>query len=189
MNNIYTTLGASNHTSKERQLEDYYATPGYITKLLCKEEQFSGVIWEPACGGGHMAEALKECGYEVISSDLYDRGYGESNIDFLQQSIMRGQHIITNPPYIYAQQFVEKSLSLLPNGGKAAFFLKLTFLEGQKRREFFKKYPPKTIYVSSSRVMCVKDGDFSIKGSSAIAYAWFVWEKGFTGAPIIKWIN
>jgi hypothetical protein len=37
--------------------------------------------------------------------------------------------------------------------------------------------------------MCVKDGDFSIKGSSAIAYAWFVWEKGFTGAPIIKWIN
>ena len=136
-----------------------------------------------------MAEALKECGYEVISSDLYDRGYGESNIDFLQQSTMRGQHIITNPPYTYAQQFVERSLSLLPNGGKAAFFLKLTFLEGQKRREFFKKYPPKTIYVSSSRVMCVKNGDFSIKGSSAIAYAWFVWEKGFTGAPTIKWIN
>lgn len=24
---------------------------------------------------------------------------------------------------------------------------------------------------------------------SAIAYAWYVWEKGFTGDPVIKWFN
>lgn len=25
-------------------------------------------------------------------------------------------------------------------------------------------------------------------GGSAVAYAWFVWEKGFNGRPVIEWI-
>lgn len=29
----------------------------------------------------------------------------------------------------------------------------------------------------------------SRKPENAIAYAWYVWEKGFTGDPIIKWFN
>lgn len=68
-------------------------------------------------------------------------------------------------------------------------FLKLQFLEGKQRKELFKKYPPKVVYVSSSRLICAKNGDFSEYKSSAVAYAWFVWEKGFKGDPIIKWIN
>ena len=27
------------------------------------------------------------------------------------------------------------------------------------------------------------------KPESAIAYAWYVWEKGFTSDPVIKWFN
>lgn len=56
-------------------------------------------------------------------------------------------------------------------------FLKLTFLEGKARKELFKKYPPKVVYVSSSRLKCALIGDFNNTGSSAAAYAWFVWEK------------
>lgn len=50
-NSIYKTLGASNHTDKEREENDYYATdPVAIDKLL-KVEQLSNFIWEPAVGG------------------------------------------------------------------------------------------------------------------------------------------
>ena len=49
---IYTTMGASNHSDKERQSEDYYATEPKATQLLLEVEQFSPVIWECACGGG-----------------------------------------------------------------------------------------------------------------------------------------
>ena len=48
------------------------------------------------------------------------------------------------------------------------------------------------MYVSSSRLKCAKNGDFDTveQGTNnAIAYAWYVWGKGFTGDPIIKWIN
>ena len=78
------------------------------------------------------------------------------------------------------------------NGTKVAMFLKLTFLESKKRKELFEKYPLKTLYVSSSRLQCAKNGDFQkySKGvGTAVAYGWFVWKKGFSGNPIIKWIN
>lgn len=73
-------------------------------------------------------------------------------------------------------------------GNKVAMFLKLTFLEGQKRKKFFEKYPPKVVYIYSKRKNCAKNGDFDKYPSSAIAYAWYVWEKGFKGETIIKWI-
>lgn len=89
----------------------------------------------------------------------------------------------------YAKEFVEKALEISMDSTKIAMFLKLTFLEGKARKILFKKYPPKTVYVFSSRVKCAKNGDFASIGSSAVAYAWFIWEKGFKGEPIIKWFN
>ena len=56
-------------------------------------------------------------------------------------------------------------------------FLKVLFLETQKRKQLFTKYPSKTIYISSSRINCAKNGDFKTYNQSAIAYAWFVWVK------------
>ena len=51
-------------------------------------------------------------------------------------------NIVTNPPYKYAQEFVEKALSIIPEGKKVAMFLKLTFLEGKARRALFRSTPP-----------------------------------------------
>lgn len=67
--------------------------------------------------------------------------------------------------------------------------LKLTFLEGQKRKQFFLKNPPKKIYVFSKRITCAMNGEFENYPSSAIAYAWYIWEKGYKGKPTIDWIN
>lgn len=189
---VYTTLGASNHTDKERQYHDYYATDPRAMELLLAEEDFSPVIWECACGEGHLSKVLKEHGYKVISTNLIYRGYGyPKSLDFLRCTIPNGfsGDIITNPPYKYALEFVQKALDNVRSGRKVAMFLKLTFLEGQKRKQFFLHSPPKTVYISSSRLMCALNGEFDKYSSRAIAYAWFVWEKGFKGDPIIKWIN
>ena len=79
-----------------------------------------------------------------------------------------------------------------PDGKKVAMFLKVQFLEGKARRKLFEKYPPKTIWVSSSRILCAKNADFDgMKrgGGSAVAYCWFIWEKGYKGDTIVKWFN
>lgn len=191
MNSIYRTLGASNHTEKEREQHDYYATEPKAMELLLAEEQFAPVIWECACGEGHLSKVLEANGYEVISTDLVYRGFGDSEpLDFLKETLDNFEgDIITNPPYKYALDFVKKALESVQSGRKVAMFLKLQFLEGKTRKQFFLDNPPKVVYVSSSRLICAINGEFDKISSSAVAYAWFVWEKGFTGDPIIKWIN
>ncbi len=188
---VFTTLAASSHSNRERQHDDYYATEPKATELLLKEETFSPMIWECACGEGHMAKVLEAHGYQVISTDLVYRGYGsEESLDFLKDSLGEFDgDIITNPPYKYALEFVEKALECVKIGRKVAMFLKLQFLEGKSRKKFFLKHPPKTVYVSSSRLNCAMNGEFEKYPSSAVAYAWFVWEKGYMGNPVIKWIN
>lgn len=110
-------------------------------------------------------------------------------LDFLKETLEGFEgDIITNPPYSAGLEFVQKALESVRPGGKVAMFLKVQFLEGQKRGLFFKSTPPRTVYISRSRLACYKNGDMS-KTDSAIAYAWYVWEKGFTGDPVIKWFN
>lgn len=134
---------------------------------------------------------LEQHRYKVISTDLIYRNFGDPEpLNFLTETLddFDGD-IITNPPYKYALEFIERALESIKTGRKAAMFLKLTFLEGQKRKKFFLENPPKTIYVSSSRLNCALNGDFEHNVSSAVCYAWFVWVKGFKGNPVVKWIN
>ena len=74
-NSIYKTLGASNHTDKEREENDYYAIEPRAVELLLEQEKFNKNVWEPSVGEGHIADILKSNGYNVICSDVIDRGY------------------------------------------------------------------------------------------------------------------
>jgi hypothetical protein len=190
---IYTPLGASNHTAGSRALDDYYATDPKAVELLLSVEKFHANIWEPACGGGHITNVLVKEGYSVIATDIADRGVGADVYDFLiLDDNMYDIDIITNPPYKYASEFIEQALKLVNVGRKVAMFLKVQFLEGKKRKILFQKHPPKVIYVSSSRLLCAKNGEFQKmieSGGSAVAYAWFIWVKGYQGDTILKWIN
>lgn len=189
---IYATHGASNHSEGERADLDYYATDPYAVERLLIKEEFSHYILEPACGGGHIAEVLRRECFDVFCSDIVHRGYAgqRATMDFLSESPTprNSRDIITNPPYAQAKEFVEHALDISQESVKVAVFLKLTFLEGAKRKELFDKYPPKKIYVFRNRIDCWKNGIKPEKPAKAVCYAWFVWEKGFKGKPTIDWI-
>ena len=176
---ISNTIVGSSHI--DRPDDDYYKTPEWAIKLLLQYKEFHGEIWEPACGDGAISKFLPG---GVISSDLYDRGFGVGGVDFLNET-RTVDHIVTNPPYKIAQEFVEHSLQCAR--GKVAMLLKLAFLEGQRRKPFFEKTPLRTVYVFSKRVDFGR-GNEPGKGSGLLAYAWFVWEIGYCGKPTIAWL-
>ena len=188
---VYVTNGDSSHSARERETRDYYATdPRAVTELL-KRETFCNEILEPACGGGHISEILKRSGYDVVSADIVKRGYSgqDYTADFLRDGLKWSGDIITNPPYKYAAEFVEHALDVIDYGHKVAMFLKLTFLEGEKRRALFQQNPPRKIYVFTKRINCALNGEEKFFNmSSAVCYAWFVWEKGSREKPVIDWI-
>lgn len=191
----YTTIGASNHSDKERVENDYYATSPLAVKELLDRETFNKKIWECAVGGGHISKVLEAAGYEVFKSDIIQRIPDTEIIDFLNlpDSYIWDGDIITNPPYTQCQPFVEKALSVVKPGAKVVMYLKLTFLEGIARQKLFQKNPPKYVYVAAKRMGCGRNGVFQDQKNEyeagAIAFAWYVWEKGFTGEPTIRWFN
>ena len=191
----YVMLGASNHTDKERQNDDYYATNPHALELLLDSLKRDGIelhkyIWECACGQGHLSDVLEKNGYITTNTDLVDRGYKNNflQLDFLTTNTIFDGDILTNPPYKYAREFVEHALDILKDSYYCIMLLKIQFLEGQARLNLFKRYPPKYVYVNSARQLCAMNGEFEKYKATAICYCWFIWEKGYMGEPVIRWI-
>ena len=184
----WATLGASNHSDYERAEHDFYATDSRAIDELFKVIEKPTEVWECACGAGHLSKRMEELGVKVYSTDLIDHDYGTPGIDFLATDTLVAPVIITNPPYRYALEFVEHAIEL--GAERVCMFLKLTFLEGVKRQRLFQKYPPHIVAVFTKRIQVARNADPEMfKKSSAACYAWFIWDKGYTGAPKITWIN
>ncbi len=156
---------------------DFYPTPAWATEALLRVESFQGGIMEPACGDGAISKVLQKAGYEIESSDLYDRGFGLYGGDFLlmTQGKFPVLNIVTNPPYILAEKFVLKALEIAQR--KVALFLRLAFFESDTRYEaIFARTPPIRAWAFSQRVTMYPNG-VQTAGTGTTAYAWFVWES------------
>lgn len=165
---------------------DFYPTPAWATHALIDNEEFRGGIWEPACGDGAMSEVLGLTGASVTSSDLYDRGYGDSGQDFLMTK-RRAPNIVTNPPFNSAEGFV--AIGLQASTSKFALLLRLAFLEGANRANtIFHRAPPARVWVFSERITFYMKGA-QVAGSGTTAYAWFVWDKAHAGPTELKWFK
>lgn len=175
---------------------EFYPTPTWATEALLAYEHFVGSIHEPACGDGAIAKVLiQKTGIPVYASDLYDRGYGQTGVDFLENND-HFDNVITNPPYALAGEFVIHALER--TSGKVAMFLRLAFLEGVERYEkIFSEMPPGRVYVFPNRVTLypatIVDGETVFpekKGGGTTPYAWFIWDIQFdSGMTEVYWIN
>lgn len=191
-------LGASNRSKKERDEDDFYATPpSAVERLLTKLDELKVKlphnILEPAVGKGHIAKVLVGHGYEVTAQDIDDRGYPNTRLqNFLETEHIEENAIITNPPYKYGMQFVEKSMDLLKRDEYCIMLLKLQFLEGVGRAKALYKngLNPKYVICFPDRINCAKQGDFEAESETGgqVAYCWYVWQKGFQGPTEFHWM-
>lgn len=182
-----------------RETHDFYPTHPGATRALLGVESFAGGIWEPACGDGAMSRVLEAAGHDVVSTDLIDRGYGEGGRDFLMEWSAQAPNIVTNPPFRWAAEFVQRALLLTvpPTRGpggvetrKVALFLRLAFLEGLERQKLLAGTPLARVWVFSRRVPMAR-GEMVAEGGGhgVIAFAWFVWEHGHQGPPALGWLD
>ena len=203
MGTLKGTSLAGGSVNYDRVENDFYATdPQSVRDFLDLYDISGDVFYEPCVGMGHIAKVIKEY-YpmsKVYGTDLIDRGYGDGQFDFLNENLEDRQDlgipqkvdwIITNPPYSLAKEFIVQSLKRVNKG--VAMFLKIQFLEGQSRKEWFKNIPLKYVYVFSKRQDPLRDGaelnpKTGKKWGSTMCFAWFVWEIGYNGEPIIRWI-
>lgn len=191
-----TVGGSTKQNNLDRiKVLDGFHTPIIATDSLAREINLSPRIWECANGHSRISDRLaKRHKRTVFRSDIH-RWVPETQmvIDFTKTGYVPFQKksfdIVTNPPFVRGQDFVENAMNLLPVGGKLCLLLRLQFLEGGKRAELFKKYPPVEVLVFSRRLPRMHRFDFDLAKwmrklkregkkpadpSSAMCFCWFI---------------
>lgn len=185
---------------EQRGDRDFYATDPKATAHLFGVLKRVGIklpylVIEPSVGMGHIAKILQYMGHAVYCYDIVDRGFPGTYVCDWKQVVRPTAEplgIVMNPPYSEALEHMTHALDMLHDGEICCALLRLQFLETIKRKVFFEKYPPRYVAVFSFRIKCNKNNDDSFMGGkeshSAIAFAWYIWQKGYTGNPELLWI-
>jgi hypothetical protein len=182
------------HTLSERG-NDCYETPAVAVDALLRVEKLPHRIWEPACGHGNIVNVLRRAGHEVIATDIADYGIpitppGYWGRDFLlETSAPAGTGaIVTNPPFKIVGEFTRHALDLAPP--MIVFLLRLAFMESKGRSSILEGAGLARIHVFRKRLPFMHRADWKgRKANSGMAFAWFVWERGYTGPTTIDRIS
>ena len=162
---------------------DFYPTPAWVTEALAERINLAGLyVWEPACGDGCMAEALKVAGAIVYTTDIVDRGYPgfDGELDFLSTTAVpfAFNAIITNPPYgernKLAEKFIEAGLKRIAGGGWLALLLPNDFDSAVTRRRLFADcgaFAAKVVL--TRRITWFQPARATPKEN----HSWFVWQQ------------
>ena len=174
----------------DRKGRDFYATPPWVTAALLKHIRFRGPIWEPCCGDGAMASVLAEQGYDVVSTDIADRGFGTPGVDFLACREVPGgcRSIVTNPPYgdtgshvgqskspAAMLDFLQHSLNLTATvDGQLALLVRLQWIAGRRAAEMMSAAPFAATIVLMKRIRWFEMGERT--NTAQHHHAWVVFD-------------
>ncbi|MGE4353542.1 MAG: SAM-dependent DNA methyltransferase [Oscillospiraceae bacterium] len=172
MSGLHGNQLACGNTAYERKESDFYPTPPDVTLALLHHLQLpkETVIWEPACGEGHMANVFVEQGYLTSATDLNYQGYGEGGIDFLTAPLPDCNWIITNPPFNQAENFIRRCAE---HKKPFALLLKSQYWHSKSRLQLFRGIQPTEVLPLTWRP------DFLFKtrgnGQPVMECLWCVW--------------
>jgi hypothetical protein len=95
--------------------------------------------------------------------------------------------ILTNPPYMHANEFVRHALTLAP---RVVMLLRLVFLEGQGRSDVLDNGQLARVYVFRNRLQGMhRDGWSGPRASTFMAFAWFCWDREHCGPTELRRIS
>ncbi len=174
----------------DRMAHDLYPTPEWVTEALLKHVTLRGPVWEPCCGDGAMARVLERAGYEVVASDLVDRGFGRGGVDFLECATLPDgcRAIVTNPPYgdggalarstnspLAMQKFVDHALRLtIRANGQLALLVRLQWLAGKRASTLISSGPLSRVVVLTRRIKWFEGSDST--NAAQHHHAWLFWD-------------
>lgn len=191
MGELASGSGDKRHALKARK-DDLYETPPEAVTALLRAENLPDIVWEPACGPGSIVRVLRASGRQVYATDLV--GYDSPDQDcagwdfLMEKQVPIGvQAIVTNPPYKLAGQFATHAMMLCP---KVVMLLRLAFLESEGRSSILDGGFLARVYPFRDRLpMMHREGWEGPKSTNTIAFAWFVWERGWNKSTEMRRIS
>lgn len=180
-------MSATNR-GKPRVVNDFYPTPRWLTRAVLSilESRLKRidawprpVIYEPAAGDLAIVKELEQnWPQSLIDFSDINPNFEYGGVDFLKEEPEPiFDLIITNPPYTYAKEFIERAMQWRKTEQSlVVMLLRINFLGSKKRAKWLRANLPSLAVSPKRPSMGVnKDGK---KGTDATEYAWFMWPFG-----------
>lgn len=174
--------------------DDFFATPAWAVRRLLESWSPPGGVWlEPGAGNGAIIRAVNEVRQDVkwIAVELRPEEKGALAAtgavticeDFLSPTLFKlsdlpdAPVVLGNPPFIFAQPFIDRSRQLCPRA-EIMLLLRLNYVGSEDRAEFMRRCPPdlRTLPNRPAFVAPAKPG--LLGKTDSIEYAWFGWPPG-----------
>jgi hypothetical protein len=168
-----------------RDQHDWYVEPEWCSRRLFEEEPFTGLVYDPACGGGNIIKSAAACRLQAAGSDIVDRGHGAGTVDFLTSADLLVPNIVCNPPFDLAERFVARALRCASR--KVALLLPATWHCGDKRSRWLATTPLRKILFLTPRPSMPPGHVLATgakPGGGTKDFAWYVWLAGAPPGPI-----
>ena len=185
-------------TGYARVERDLYPTPSWMIDALAEHVDLRWLtVWEPDCGSGDMAEALRRTGCAgVYMSDIVDGGQQHELLDFTSERNpeieARFNAIVTNPPFgqsgTLASAFITAGLKRLGSGGLLALLLPCDFDSAKTWARYFADCPDFVAKIALTRRIVWFQRDDGIREAPKENHAWFLWHRSplcVCRAPVI----
>lgn len=169
----------------ERKERDLYETPAWVTEAVLPHLPGARLVWEPACGSGKMADVLATQ-FMIAATDI-DKG-----ADFLSPAMPPPPEcdaIVTNPPYEFATEFIDRALRLMEVvNGSVAMLMRTDFDHAKSRSHLFRNCPAfAKKLVLTKRIMWFEPEPGAKGKSPSFNHAWFIWDWKHEGAPTLAY--
>lgn len=174
----------------------HYVEPAWCSERLFEEEDFDGMIWDPACGWGTITDAAVKRGYTVYGSDLIDRkrhhldwGKRFRKQDFLISDWRpRGKfNVVTNPPFDHVEAFARQALLL---GAKQVAMIML--VRRLNAAHWLHELPLRRVYLLSPRPS-MPPGSWIAAGNKPGGgtqdFCWLMFDQSYKGQPQLRWLS
>ncbi len=185
----------------DRESRDFYATPSWVTEALLRHVRFRGPVWEPCCGDGAISNVLAAHRYEVVSTDIAERGFGNAGIDFLAcRHVPDGcRSIVTNPPYgdtgshkgqdkssAAMLNFMRHALALTASvQGQLALLVRLQWIAGRRAADMLSSGPFAATVILTRRIQWFDMGERT--NAAQHHHAWVVFDQTLVHGWSVDW--
>lgn len=174
-----------------RDPHDWYCEPAWCSERLFALEKFEGAICDPACGIGTILKSAQAAGHWTDAQDLVDRGFPGTRVaDFLKTHSIIACNIVSNPPFGIAEKFVAHALTIAER--RVAMLLPANWVQGDKRSRWLASTPLRKVLFITPRPSMPPGSAIAAgqkPGNGTTDYAWFIWLRGYDGAPECGWLR
>lgn len=189
---LFLATGNIGSEERARAEHDFLPTPPEPTRSFLAAEyprlKHFDKIWEPAAGDGAMVRELQACGFDVVASDLIDRGCNAQICDFFDYKSAPAKAVVTNPPYFECNwrdgkgRWIEHSMQVLKLE-YMALLLSWNWPAAAGLGQLYEKFPPARVYLMRWKI------DFTNQGAPPMLNGWFVWDKKWQGETALRMLD